>query len=273
MRNIEGKTAFVTGGASGIGFAIAGALGEAGMKVMLADIEQSALEEAEVGLRKGGIDVRTVLCDVADRAAVRRAADETIAAFGKVHVVCNNAGVAAGGQMEKIPPGDWDWVIDVNVMGVIHGIEAFLPHIKAHGEGGHIINTGSAAGIVCSAGMGPYSASKFAVVGLSETLALELAGTSIGVSVILPAFVRTRIADCTRNRPSRYGAPPDVPAAAKEQLAALVRTGIDPREIARRVLVAVRDEDLYIVTHPEYRAAVEERFNKILAAHDKAATV
>ena len=164
MRELAGKTAFVTGGASGIGLALGRAFAEAGMKVMLADIETDALSAAVNSLHNFGPDVRGVVCDVTDPGSVERAADASYEAFGQVHVVCNNAGVAGGGGIDDIPLDDWRWVLDVNLMGVLHGIRTFLPHIRAHGEGGHIVNTASMAGMVSGLGFGPYSASKFAVV-------------------------------------------------------------------------------------------------------------
>jgi NAD(P)-dependent dehydrogenase (short-subunit alcohol dehydrogenase family) len=158
-------------------------------------------------------------------------------------------------------------VIGVNVMGVIYSIQAFLPHMKAHGEGGHIVNTSSAAASGTAPGIGPYTATKCAVVGLSETLALELAGTAIGVTVVSPGATRTRIAESARNRPHRFGARHHVAEAAMEQLAAFIRAGIDPR----RVMTAIRDNDLYVFTHPQDRDLFEERFRRILSAYDKSA--
>jgi NAD(P)-dependent dehydrogenase (short-subunit alcohol dehydrogenase family) len=272
MRDFKGKTAFVTGGASGIGLALAQAFAAVGMKVMLADIDQEGLETALQGFSGTDAAVSGVVCDVADRAAVQRAASETIAAFGKVHIVCNNAGVGAGGEMESISPGDWQWVFDVDLMGTIYGIEAFLPHIKAHGEGGHIVNTASLVAITSPAGIGPHNAAKAGVVSLSQTLAAELAGTAIGVSVVLPGFVCTRAAESRRNRPERYGRPTETPAGPTNH-AAFIRTGIDPREVAPYVMRAIRDNDLYVFTHPEYRDAIEEHFRNVLAAHDKSAAV
>ncbi|UPT96080.1 SDR family NAD(P)-dependent oxidoreductase [Bradyrhizobium barranii subsp. apii] len=269
IRDFQGKAAFVTGSASGIGLAIARVLAAANMRVMLADIEENALYAALEDLKASGADVRAVVCDVSDRASVQRAAEHTFAAFGKVHLLCNNAGVGVGGQFEAIAPNDWEWVIGVNLMGVVYGIQAFLPHIKAHGEDAHIVNTASLAGIVCPPGTAPYNASKFGAVALSETLAAELAGTPIGVSVLCTSFVRTQIATSSRNRPARFGGPAN---QANEQLEALVQGGFEPETVARRVIAAVRDDDLHIFTHadPAYRAAVEERFGKILAAFDKA---
>jgi NAD(P)-dependent dehydrogenase (short-subunit alcohol dehydrogenase family) len=273
MHGLQGKTAFVTGGASGIGLALGRAFAGAGMRVMLADIEAPALERAVAALGASGATVRGVLCDVVDRAAVERAAAETIAAFGKVHVLCNNAGVSAwGGPVEQIPPGDWDWVIGVNLMGVIHGIAAFLPLIKAQGEGGHVLNTASMAGLLSGPRMSPYNVTKFAVVTLSETLAAELAGTGIGVSVLCPGWVQTRINESARNRPSRFGpqrTPTTEALARREQLAELLRGGMSADDVAARVMAAIRDGDLYIFTHPEMRELLEKRFTDILSAYDK----
>ena len=205
MREFAGKTAFVTGGAGGIGFALARAFAQTGMKVMLADIEADALQAAVKSLQEISPDIRGTICDVADAASVERAAQATFDAFGRVHVVCNNAGVAAGGGIDRISLDNWRWVIDVNLMGVLHGIRSFLPHIRAHGEGGHIVNTASMAGMQTGLGFSPYGASKFAVVSMSEGLAMQLQPHGIGVSVLCPSFVRTRIGESGRNRPGRYG--------------------------------------------------------------------
>jgi NAD(P)-dependent dehydrogenase (short-subunit alcohol dehydrogenase family) len=271
--DFQGKVAFVTGAASGIGLAIAQALAEAGLKVMIADIEENALDVAVAAVKASGTEIRGVVCDVSDRASVQRAAQETFDVFGKVHIVCSNAGVIAGGQIESIPGGDWDWVLGVNLMGAVYVVQAFLPHIKAHGEGGHIVITASGSGMICTPGTAPHNVSKFALVGLAETLAAELAGTPIGVSVLCPSFVRTRIATSFRNRPPRFGAQPDQAAGANAQLAALVDAGMDPQKVAHRVTMAIRDNDLYVFTHPELRGFLEERFDRILAAFDKSVTV
>jgi NAD(P)-dependent dehydrogenase (short-subunit alcohol dehydrogenase family) len=276
MRELAGRTAFVTGGASGIGFALAQAFAEAGMKVMLADIETDALAAAVRSLHNLGPDVRGVTCDVTDPISVERAANMSYDAFGNVHVVCNNAGVAGGGGIDDISLDDWRWVLDVNLMGVLHGIRTFLPHIRAHGEGGHIVNTASMAGLVSGLGFTPYSASKFAVVTMSEGLAMRLAPLGIGVTVLCPGFVRTRISESGRNRPDRYGPTrtpaPETPAGAfAAQIAELVQSGMDPSDVAACVLTAIREGDFYAFTHPQMRAEVEDRFAGILAAMNKAA--
>jgi NAD(P)-dependent dehydrogenase (short-subunit alcohol dehydrogenase family) len=275
MRELAGKTAFVTGGAGGIGFALGRAFAQAGMKVMLADIEADALAAAVKSLHGVGPDVRGVSCDVADSASVERAAKASWDAFGNVHVVCNNAGVAAGGGIDNISLDNWRWVLDVNLMGVLHGIRTFLPHIRAHGEGGHIVNTASMAGMNGGLGFSPYTASKFAVVGMSEGLAMQLKPHAIGVSVLCPSFVRTRIGESGRNRPDRYGpaqplAPGSQSAAMVAEIARLLEAGLDPAAVAARVLAAIRDDELYVFTHPRMRDEVEGRFDAILAAMDKA---
>jgi NAD(P)-dependent dehydrogenase (short-subunit alcohol dehydrogenase family) len=276
MRELAGKTAFVTGGAGGIGLALGRAFAEAGMKVMLADIEVDALAAAVEGLRSPGSDVRGIPCDVADAGSVERAAKATCEAFGNVHVVCNNAGVAAAGGIDTISLESWRWVLEVNLMGVLHGIRAFLPHIRAHGEGGHIVNTASMAGLQSRLGFSPYVASKFAVVAMSEGLAGQLEPFGIGVTVICPGYVRTRIGESCRNRPERYGVAqtldPASPAAVlAAQIAERLQSGLDPSEVAKLVLNAVREDELYVFTHPEMRGEVDERFAAIQAALDKAA--
>ncbi len=276
MRDLAGKAAFVTGGASGIGFALGRALAATGMKVMLADIERQALAAAAERLNDVGQNVRSVLCDVADAASVERAAKATFDAFGNVHVVCNNAGVGGGSGIDDIPLETWRWVLDVNLMGVLHGIRAFLPHIRAHGEGGHFVNTASMAGLQSGLGFSAYATSKFAVVAMSEGLAMELAPFGIGVSLLCPGFVRTRIWESWRNRPARYGpaAPPDPASAAGKLLAHLAdrgRSGLDPDDVAAQALAAIRANELYVFTHPEMRDEVDARFAAITVALDKAA--
>ncbi len=278
MRDLVGKTAFVTGGASGIGLALGRAFAQAGMNVMLADVETEALAIAVQSLQGFGPSARGVTCDVADPASVERAAEASYEAFGNVHVVCNNAGVAGGSGIDDISLDTWRWVIDVNLMGVLHGVRTFLPHVRAHGEGGHIVNTASMAGLNSGLGLSPYSASKFAVVNMSEGLARQVAPLGIGVTVLCPEFVRTRISESVRNRPKRYGpvqAPDPESAAGKlaAQQAELGRLGLDPMEVAAQVLAAIHKDELYVFTHAgaEWRAELKERFDAILAAMDAAA--
>jgi NAD(P)-dependent dehydrogenase (short-subunit alcohol dehydrogenase family) len=274
MRELAGKTAFVTGGAGGIGFALGRAFAEAGMKVMLADIETAALSSAVASLHNIGPEVRGVLCDVADAASVDAAAKEAIEAFGNVHVVCNNAGVAAAGGIDDISLDNWRWVLDVNLMGVLHGVRAFLAHIRAHGEGGHFVNTASMAGMSGGLGFSPYTAAKFAVVGMSEGLSQQLKPHGIGVSVLCPHFVRTGIGESGRIRPERYGETQTYdPASPNGQMLALITAsiaaGLDPADVAARVLAAIRDDQLYVFTHPDMRGHVDVRFAAIQAAMDE----
>ena len=266
MRDFAGKTAFVTGGASGIGLSMGYAFAEAGMHVMLADIEAKPLEQAVAAFKGNLPEVRGVVCDVRDYAAVERAAQMTLEAFGKVHVVCNNAGVSSASGAENISLQDWRWVIDINLMGVVHGVKAFLPLLKTHGEGGHIVNTASMAGFLPGTGFGAYTATKFGVVGISEALATELEPQGIGVSVLCPGWVATLITESRRNWPKDYGAPPPSGPMA-EQFAELVRNGMAPSEVAALVLKAVQNNELYIFTHPHMRPPLEKRVDRFLAAY------
>jgi NAD(P)-dependent dehydrogenase (short-subunit alcohol dehydrogenase family) len=272
MREFVGKAAFVTGGASGIGLALGRAFAEAGCKVMLADIEKTALDAALASLSGSGREIRGIVCDVADPASIDAAAQATFSAFGNVHILCNNAGVTARGGIDHMALDNWRWVLDVNLIGVVNGVRSFLPHMRAHGAGGHIVNTESEVGMINPAhGFHPYPASKFAVVGISEGLAVEAKPFDIGVSILCPGVVRTNIRESARNRPERYGPTTlsDTANPLYARFAELVR--MDPAEVARRVLSAIRDDELYVFTHPETREAVEERFQAILAAFDRAA--
>ncbi len=276
MRELSGRTAFITGGASGIGLELGRAFVAAGMKVMLADVETGALERAVASLREVTSDICGVACDVADADSVERAAQATFDAFGHVHVVCNNAGVAAGGGIDNISLDNWRWVIDVNLMGVVHGIRTFLPHLRAHGEGGHIVNTASMAGMNGGLGFSPYTASKFAVVAMSEGLSMQVKPHGIGVSVLCPSFVRTAIGDSGRNRPARYGQPQPLDPASPAglmvaEIARRLEAGLDPSDVAARVVAAIRNDELYIFTHPNMRDEVDARFAAIQAAMDKVA--
>ena len=271
LTSLEGKTAFVTGGAKGIGFAIAKNLVGRGANVMLADINEDTLAAASEAL---GERADAVLCDVADAAAVKAAADKTIERFGKVHIIVNNAGVGAGGTPGEIPLDDWRWVVDINLMGVVYGVETFVPLIKSHGEGGHIINTASMAGHAAGGGTGgPYNATKFAVVGYSETLRAELADDNIGCSILCPAWVATDI------HKSGFGAPSagnvDLDAAMDtpefKQMADVINSGLSPDLVADWTVDCMLANRLYIFTHPEFKEAIEHRFQHLLADYDTAA--
>ena len=279
MKDLEGRTAVVTGAASGIGFAIARSLTRAGARVVLADVESGPLDAATRELAAAGAEVHGIRVDVSDRAAMARAAAETIERFGKVHVLCNNAGVSVAGPIDRMQHVDWDWVLGVNLHGVINGLHAFLPHIEAHGEGGHVVNTASVSGLAADPGMSVYVTSKFAVVGLSEALRPELGARGIGVTVLCPHAVATKIVSARRNRPehlrraSRPGARPANDDAVRQMLeAALAETfanALDPGVVGDLVVEAIRADEPYCFSHPEDRAAVEARLRDILAAFDR----
>ena len=273
MLNLEGKTAFITGAGAGIGLGIAQALAAAGCKVMLCDIEEAALETARAALAATNADVAAVRADVSLKAELQAAADATIARFGKVHILVNNAGVGGGGDYGSWTQASWDWTIGVNLMSVIWGIEIFGPLIEASGEGGHIVSTASIAGLW--AGVNPaYNVTKYGVVGLSEGLRPGMAPLGIGVSVLCPGFIKTQIMESTRNLPSRFGAVEGMVDGAEEsEFAKLAReaiaNGIDPRYVGELVREGIEGDWPYIVTDTQFEPAVDERFAAIKAAFDK----
>lgn len=268
MKIEKDMVSFITGGAAGIGFAIAGALAKRGAKIMLADINQDKLDEAAAFLTASGADVDTVLCDVADEAQMRAAAQKTIDRFGKVHIVVNNAGVALGGAPGEIAMKDWRWIVDINLIGVAHGVEIFTPLIKSHGEGGYFINTASMAGHGTAPGMGPYHATKFAVVGYSEALKQELAPSNIGVSILCPAWVKTNIHRSAFDKPT--GGSDESDPRFKE-MAAVIDSGLDPADVAEWTARCVEADRLYIFTHPEFAAGIDYRHAMIKADYDACA--
>jgi NAD(P)-dependent dehydrogenase (short-subunit alcohol dehydrogenase family) len=273
MRDFSGKTAFVTGGASGIGLALCRAFGQRGMNVAIADVEAEACATAVEALRSEGVHAIATPCDVSDCDSLAEAAAKTFAEFGKVHILCNNAGVSRAGAIETIAASDWDWVIGVNLKGLVHGLQIFLPHIKAHGEQGHIVNTASMNGVVGAPLAGPYSATKFAAVGISEVLAAELKGSPIGVSVLCPSWVKTRMLDNGRNRPDRFGGPIDLDsdganAERNKRYAKALEDGLDPADVAKLVIDAIEARRLYVFTHADRRADVEQRFEMMMDGFD-----
>jgi NAD(P)-dependent dehydrogenase (short-subunit alcohol dehydrogenase family) len=271
MEQLEGRVAVITGGAGGIGLGMARAFAGAGARLALLDVEASALAAAEKALAERGAEVIAVRTDVSDAASVEAAAREVEARYGRVHVLCNNAGVLLQRPLAECSAADWRWLIGVNLMGVVHGLDSFLPGMRAHGEGGHVVNTASVAGLLALPSLGVYSATKFAVVALSETLHAELAAEGIGVSVLCPGGVRTRIHEAGRNRPDALGGPE--PAAARSAATdAAVETGMDPDLVGACVLRATRRNELYVLTHPEFRGAVAGRAEGLLAAFDRAAS-
>jgi len=278
MRDFKGKTAFITGGASGIGLGLAQTFAEAGMNIVLADIEAPALRAAVGTLNARGAQALGVECDVADPQSYAHAADRAFSAFGKVHLLCNNAGVARTGPTWEIADSDWQWTIGVNLMGAIHGLKSFVPHMKAHGEPSHIVSTSSMAGMRASIAGGPYTATKYALVGLCEHLARELADTNIGVSVFCPNNIRSNMPNNGRNRPARFGGPIDakLDARAAEHIATMQernRAGMDPREAGLRVKKGIENGQLFIFSHASERTVLEERFQRILQDMDAGAAL
>jgi NAD(P)-dependent dehydrogenase (short-subunit alcohol dehydrogenase family) len=263
MQQLEGKVAVVTGGASGIGYAMAERFAAEGMKVVVADIEASALAEAADKLRAGGADVLDIVTDVSDEGQVLDLATSTYSHFGTAHVVCNNAGVGGGaGLTWEIPQSGWDWTFNVNFWGVLHGIRAFVPRLVEQGEG-HIVNTASVAGLKALPFMGPYVATKHAVVGLSEALAFELAltGAPVQVSVLCPGFIRTRIHESERNWPEALGDAPPPPAESPigDLVRTLVEGGLEPSVLAARVVDGIRAGDFFLLSDPEHASVPEAR--------------
>jgi NAD(P)-dependent dehydrogenase (short-subunit alcohol dehydrogenase family) len=273
MMDFTGKTAFVTGGAGGIGLALCRAFGQRGMNVVIADVETETCTNAVETLRREGLRAIGTTCDVADRASLADAAARAFSEFGHVHILCNNAGVSRAGPIEAIAASDWDWVIGVNLKGLVHGLQIFLPHMKAHGEASHIVNTASINGVAGTALAGPYSATKFASVGISEVLAAELESSAIGVSVLCPSWVKTRMLDNGRNRPARFGGPIALDADSRnaernQRYAQALADGLDPAEVAELVVKAVEARRLYIFTHGDRREAVAQRFEAMMAGFD-----
>lgn len=265
MEQLEGKVAVITGAASGIGLAMARRFGAEGMKLVMADIETTALEAAAAGLPPS-VERVTTVCDVSDGAQVDALLATTLDAFGGVHLVCNNAGVGGGGPMEAINIADWEWVINVDLWGVIHGVRVFLPVLIAQGEG-HIVNTASVAGLFSAPFMGPYNVAKYGVVALSETLSSELAMTQspVGVSVLCPSWVKTNIATSVRNKP---GGPPEGADALSEIVSTFIEKGMDPDGVAADVAAAVKAKQFWIITHEDTDAAVRLRTKSILDRTD-----
>ena len=275
MQELNGKVAVVTGGGSGIGRAMALAFADEGMDVAIGDIESGPAEAVAEEVRAKGRRAIAVTCDVADAASVRALAEATRSELGGAHVVCNNAGVVVGKPSAQMSDGDWAWVLGVDLQGVVNGVQAFLPGLVEQGEG-HIVNTSSIAGLIPLAAPAiiSYTAAKYGVVGITETLHGELRDQGIGASVLCPGVVNTRIGESARNRPDADAAPPPPPPPTElppgvEPPRVIGGELIEPEVVAQRVVEAVKNNDLYIVTHPETREAVEARFAGIMAAYDK----
>jgi NAD(P)-dependent dehydrogenase (short-subunit alcohol dehydrogenase family) len=266
MKHVEGKVAFITGGASGIGFGMAQVFLKSGMKVIIADILQEHLDEAaRVLAQSTNRDFHFIKVDVTDRAAMAEAAEEAERVFGKVHVLCNNAGVYGNLPIETASYEDWDWVLGVNLGGVINGLVSFLPKMIAHGEGGHIVNTSSMAGIIpLPAAGGLYATSKFAVRGLTDSLRLALGAHNIGVSVLCPGMTRTRILEAEQHRPGP-DAKPATAGTNPELFNPDMSGGMDPVELGERVLLGIQRNDAYILPHGEFREEVQGLFDEIVS--------
>lgn len=273
MRDIRGKTAIVTGAASGIGLGIAKALASAGANIVLADLRSDPLAAARTQIEALGVRAATAVTDVSDIASVEAAAKVAIDTFGALHIAVNNAGVAMHGTpVEKVTLPEWNWVVGVNVMGVIHGIRTFVPLIKAAGQGGHVVNTGSVSSLFVREGreQGAYAMSKYAVLALSEALEQELKGSGIGVSILCPGGVNTSIFQSAATRPDRFGGGYSRPQQEALQTAGFAGSALPPETVGRRVLQAIQDDEFYILTHTQEREAISARFDRIKAAFDRA---
>ncbi len=267
MTDIAGKTAFITGGANGIGLAIAKALAARGANVMLADLDEAALASAKAGFADSNIKAETVICDVARAEQMQAAADATLAAFGKVHIVVNNAGVGLGGVPGEIEMQDWRWIVDINLMGVVHGVEIFAPIIRKQGEGGHFVNVASMAGHIAMPGMAPYHATKFAVVGYSESLRAELMGDRIGVSILCPGWVKTNIHKSAAARPSG-GVDPEGPENAV--MAEFINNGLQPDIVGEWTADCIEADRTYIFTHADMAPGIDARYAIVKADYEAA---
>jgi NAD(P)-dependent dehydrogenase (short-subunit alcohol dehydrogenase family) len=269
---VRGKTAFITGGSSGIGLGMARAFSAAGMKVVFTYMRAEHRDAALAQFPKGNPGVHAIKLDTTDRDGFVRAADEAREVFGHVHLLANNAGVGIAALASTCSYQDWDWAMDVNINGVFNGIHTFLPRMLEHGEGGHIVTTSSSGGLLAGT-LGVYCTTKFAVVGLMECLRVEMQGKNIGVSVFCPGLVRTQIFDADRNRPASHGkvgkpaGPPiGLPGTPPVDLMA---GAMDPLEAGEKVLAGIRDNDLYILSHPEFARAVRERAEAMAASFSK----
>jgi len=278
MSDFTGKTAVISGGAEGIGLSIATALAEQKMNIVLADIDKANLEKTRAEFEKAGVPVLAVALNVADEEQWQNVADRAIERFGKVHMIVNNAGVGGGaGTIESQDKKAWQWALDVNLMGVVYGAKVMVPLIKAHGEGGWVVNVASMAGMGGVPYAGSYTATKTAVVALSESWAGELTKDGINVSVLCPAFVQTRIHESDRNRPDSYQPDDnsevanDVASSKTKSSKQMVESGIEVSIVGKRVVEALNDGEFYIFTHPNYREVIQQRFARIDAAFEKAA--
>ncbi|MCY4094468.1 MAG: SDR family NAD(P)-dependent oxidoreductase [Gammaproteobacteria bacterium] len=268
MKNVAGKTAFVTGGASGMGLAMVRSFAGAGMKVAVADIEEEPLQAVVEEFDETNASVIGLKVDVADLDSVAEGAAKTKEAFGNIHVLVNNAGIVTGGPFAEAEPNDWRWTMNVNLDGVYNGLNAFLTDMIAHNEGGHVVNTASLAGHIAVPRLGIYAASKFAVVGIAEALRVELQEHGIGVSVLCPGVVNTNIFTARRNRPSSLPATQEMnferTITDEEPVESeVLRNIIEPDVVGDMVLHAIQHDQFYIFTHPDFASIVQARTNEI----------
>jgi NAD(P)-dependent dehydrogenase (short-subunit alcohol dehydrogenase family) len=278
MRTIEGRGAVITGGASGIGLATARELGLRGARVVLGDVEVPVLDQAVTRLRAEGIEAVGIPCDVRNLDDLKRLADEAFAHLSEVHIVFNNAGVAIAGPIADMTHDDWRWVIDVDLWGPIHGVEAFLPRLKQQGQGGHLLFTASFAGLVPNVGLGPYCVAKYGVVALAEVLARELKEEQIGVSVLCPKIVSTNIGASERNRSSDYGTSAHASSDASAETASDSESPnasglgasdvLDVSSVARLTVDAILANRLYVLPHESSRQSIRRRFARIDSTFD-----
>ena len=274
MEQLEGRAAVITGGGSGIGEALALACSEAGMRVAVSDVEEDEAERVAAAVRAAGGEAIAVRADVADPASVEALADRAFGAFGAVHLLCSNAGVMTAAPLMETPLEDWRWTFGVNLFGAVHCVRSFVPRMRA-ADGAHLLITASIAGVrpIHETPIGVYVASKYAAVGFAESLHQELAPEGVGVSVLCPGGVNTKIFTAERNRPPELGGPaPPPPAAgarmAEREAAAAAALLMDPAEVARRALDGVRAGRLFVFSHPETRAEFEDRCRRVLADYD-----
>ena len=271
MRDLKDKVAVITGGGGGIGRALALAFAAEGMHIALADVEEEPLAAVASEVEQTGVRCSTSVIDVTDLTSMQTFASKVFEELGGAHVICNNAGVVTMRKAQDMSPSDWDWVVGVNLYGVINGIQAFLPKMVEQAEGGHIVKTASIAGLVPEAtpGILSYTASKYGVTGLTESMRLDLEQYDIGCTVVCPGGVATRIVEAGRNRPEEYGGPEqpnlDVMGSGKS----VPQETITPEILAQMILRAIHENELYVLSHPETQPAVEERFKELLAAFDK----
>jgi len=268
MKQVEGKTAVVTGAASGIGLGMARTFAKNGMQVVLSDIHGERLEAALENVRELGAKAIAVPADVSRRDEVQKIADAALKEFGAIHVACNNAGITIHGKsVWEVTPDEWEWISGVNLHGVMHGIQIFLPIIQAQGGEGHLVNTASIAGfqVAPHRRSGCYAATKFAVVALTESLWNDLKETPVGVSVLAPAAVKTRIYQSEEVRPERFGGPEE---PAPNPLQKELDLGLAPDAVGHRVLRAIRDRELYIFTHMQTKEWLLARHQRIISAFD-----